>query len=188
MLISLLQVCQEWGINNGDTLRTLRVPDQALGRQGLHRYHGWPCPPSLQSGTLNVLQIPPGSTPLLDTLIIKISTWNFQGVFLWVKQDSPWYEGWHCPQRLRSGTLNILQVPKWRIPLSWHTSTNNINMKLSGYLPWGKTTSTKTSRMTLSSKSLIKKPQCPPGTPFFTPNSWHTFNKDINTKLSGYLP
>ena len=45
---------------------------------------GLPCPPSLRSGTLNVLQVPPFLTPLLDTLLIEISTQNFQGIFLGV--------------------------------------------------------------------------------------------------------
>ena len=43
-----------------------------------------------------------------------------------------------CPPSLLSGTLNVTQVPTWRTPLSWHTSNKDINMKLSGYLPWGK--------------------------------------------------
>ena len=34
VLISLMEVCQEGGIKNGGTLRTLRVPDRRLGRQG----------------------------------------------------------------------------------------------------------------------------------------------------------
>ena len=31
MLISLLEVCQEWGVKKGGTWRTLRVPDQRHG-------------------------------------------------------------------------------------------------------------------------------------------------------------
>ena len=34
MLISLLEVCQEWGVKKGGTWRTLRVPDQRHGGQG----------------------------------------------------------------------------------------------------------------------------------------------------------
>ena len=34
MLISLLEVCQEWGVKKGGTWRTLRVPYQRLGGQG----------------------------------------------------------------------------------------------------------------------------------------------------------
>ena len=34
MLISLLEVCQEWGFKNGGTWRTLRVPDWKAWRTG----------------------------------------------------------------------------------------------------------------------------------------------------------
>jgi hypothetical protein len=34
VLISLLEVCQEWGVKKGGTWRTLRVPDGRLGGQG----------------------------------------------------------------------------------------------------------------------------------------------------------
>ena len=33
VFISLLEVCQEWGVLYGDTGRTLRVPDWRLGGQ-----------------------------------------------------------------------------------------------------------------------------------------------------------
>ena len=34
MLISLLEVCQEWGVKKGGTWGTLRVPDQRHGGHG----------------------------------------------------------------------------------------------------------------------------------------------------------
>ena len=34
MLISLLEVCQEWGVLHGGTWRTLRVPDRRYGGHG----------------------------------------------------------------------------------------------------------------------------------------------------------
>ena len=34
LLISLLQVRQEWGFKKGDTWRTLRVPDSRFGEHG----------------------------------------------------------------------------------------------------------------------------------------------------------
>ena len=34
MLISLLEVCQEWGVKKGGTWRTLKVPDQRHGGHG----------------------------------------------------------------------------------------------------------------------------------------------------------
>ena len=84
-------------------------------------------------------QCPPSTTmkALLETFLLKISTQNFQGTYLWVKQGHPWHQGWLCPPCLLSGTLNILQVPPWRTPHSWHTSNKGINTKLSWYLPLG---------------------------------------------------
>ena len=42
-LLSLLEVCQEWGVLNECTWRTLRVPDRRLGGQGHPWLHGRPC-------------------------------------------------------------------------------------------------------------------------------------------------
>ena len=41
MLISVLEVCQEWGVKKGGTWRTLRVPDWRLGGQGHPWCQGW---------------------------------------------------------------------------------------------------------------------------------------------------
>ena len=41
MLISLLEVCLEWGVKKGCTLRTLRIPDQRHGGQGRSWCHEW---------------------------------------------------------------------------------------------------------------------------------------------------
>ena len=38
LLISFLEVCQEWGVLYVGTLKTWRVPDQVLGRHG-HSWH-----------------------------------------------------------------------------------------------------------------------------------------------------
>ena len=43
LLISLLEVCQEWGVLCGGTWRTLRVPDRILGWQDHLWCHGLPC-------------------------------------------------------------------------------------------------------------------------------------------------
>ena len=40
----------------------------------------------------------------------KMSTQNFQVIFLRVKQDHPWHQGWPCSPCLWSGSLNILNV------------------------------------------------------------------------------
>ena len=49
------------------------------------------------------------------------------------------------------------------------TGKKDNDMKLSGYDPCGLPRTFITSWMTLSSKSLIRNPQHPPSTPFFTP-------------------
>ena len=41
VLISLLEVCQEWGVLHGGTWKILRVPDQRLGGQCHPHCHGW---------------------------------------------------------------------------------------------------------------------------------------------------
>ena len=41
MLISLLEVCTEWGVNKGGTWRTLRFPDRRYGGHGHSWCHGW---------------------------------------------------------------------------------------------------------------------------------------------------
>ena len=43
VLISLLEVCQEWGVLHGGTWRTLRVPERRLGGRGHPWCPGWSC-------------------------------------------------------------------------------------------------------------------------------------------------
>ena len=119
-----------------------------------HPWHqGWSYLPSLRSGTLNVLQVPPWRNPLLDTLLMKILTQNFQGIFLGVKQGNPWHQRWSCHPSILSETINVLKVPPQWTPHSWHTSNEDINTKPSENIPWAHTRSSMTSRLTLSSKS-----------------------------------
>ena len=54
-------------------------------------YLEWPCHLSLLSGSLNILQVPPFWPSLPDTLLIMISTQNFQGIFLRVKNHHIWH-------------------------------------------------------------------------------------------------
>ena len=88
----------------------------------------------------------PPSTPLLDP------------PFLGVKKHHSWHQEQSCPPCLRSGSLNVLQVPPYLTTPSWHTSNWDVNMKFSGYLPWGKKTSFMTSGTTMSSMSLVRNP------------------------------
>ena len=116
---------------------------------------------------------PPSWPPLSDTVIIEISTGNFQGIFHRVKVHHSWCQEHPCLPSLRSGTLNVLQVPPFLTPPSWHTSYWGINTKFSGYLPWGKKNIThdirnnhvlhvKTSWMILGWQSASHRSSCPP--------------------------
>ena len=59
----------------------------------------------------------PPSSSLLDTLLIKISTENFQGIFLRVKNIIHNIKNDHVLHVSRSGILNILQAPPFLTPL-----------------------------------------------------------------------
>lgn len=83
-----------------------------------HPWHqGWPYATSFLSGTLSILQVPPSWPPILHTLLIQISVQKFQGIYLRVKQDHPWHQGWPCPPSILSGTLNVIQVPNKGLPI-----------------------------------------------------------------------
>ena len=76
---------------------------------------------------------PPSWPFLTHILFIKILTQNFQGIFFRVKYHHPWHQGWHCPLCLRSGTLNVLQVPPFltqgniNVKLAWEASRNTLS-------------------------------------------------------------
>ena len=65
---------------------------------------------------------PQEGTHILDTLLIKISTQNFRGIFLGVNQGHPWHKGWPWPFFYPPRTTNnVLQVTTSRQEGSWHT-------------------------------------------------------------------
>ena len=64
--------------------------------------------------------------PIPDTLLIKISIQNFQCIFLMVNKHHPWHLGLPCPPSLRSGTLNVLQVPPDPVLQEPSTSSNQV--------------------------------------------------------------
>ena len=64
---------------------------------------------------------------ILDTLEIKLSAQNFQGSFLWVKQGQTRS---HMTSRTTLSSMSPIRNPK---------HPPNAPMKLSGYLPFGKT-------------------------------------------------
>ena len=72
----------------------LKFKEDQFWHQGEH------CPTSLQSGTLNVLQVHPYCVPLLDTLRIRLSTWKCQGFCLGVYQCHPWCKKIPCSSSL----------------------------------------------------------------------------------------
>ena len=75
---------------------------------------------------------PMKDSPILETLLIKISTRNFQNRFLGVRECHSWDQSWSCPSCLWSGTIIVLQISQWRTPPSLHTINKNINMKFPG--------------------------------------------------------
>ena len=113
------------------------LQDLILGvYQGHPCHQGWPCPPSLPSGTLKVLQVPSCSwPPIPDTLLIEISAQHFQSIILGVKKHHSWRQEWPCHPCLQSGTLNVLQVPPFLTHPFWHTSNWDISSKFSGSFP-----------------------------------------------------
>ena len=102
---------------------TLNFQGIILGvNQGNPWHQGWPCPPSLLSEALNILQVPPWwTTPSLNILQKKISTWNFHSIFLGVKEGHPWYHDWPWPSSLLSGTIIVLKVHTLRKESSLYT-------------------------------------------------------------------
>ena len=96
LLISLLEVCQEWGVLNGGTWRTLRVPDRILGWQG-HSWCHWWC------------LLTPKKIPWKFCVDIFFRSLSRMGVLNGVTwrmlrfpdrrigwQDHPWCHGWPC--------------------------------------------------------------------------------------------
>ena len=66
---------------------------------------------------------------------------------------------------------SVVRSPQWlpkipnSCPPSWYTSNKYINAKLSVYIFQGQTRSYMTSRLSLFSKYLVRKPQCHPSAP-----------------------
>ena len=79
---------------------------------------------------------PPSWPSHPDTLPFEISSHNFQGMFLRVKEHHSWSQEWPCHPCLWSGALNFLQLTPFLIPPAWHTS--NLDIKWSfGQTPKG---------------------------------------------------
>ena len=66
----------------------------------------WPSPPSFQSGTFNVLQVPNGASRLNHDGSLS----NFQDIFLIIYQHDLWWKDDPHPPSLQSGTVSILKA------------------------------------------------------------------------------
>ena len=97
------------------------------------------CPPS----TLIV-------EPLPDTLLTKISTWIFQGIFYRVKQHQPWHQGRVCPPVFS-------QEP---------STSSNVFLKVKQYHPWHQ--GWPVLQVTSQEPSLSSNTHCPETTPTAT--------------------
>ena len=131
--------------------------------QGLH------CPPSLLSGTLIVLQVPPWRTP---------HSWHTSNEDFNMKLSG--YEPWGQPSTYmmprvtlssKSPVRNHQCPPSNPIkdPHSWHSSNEDSDTKLSEYDPLGLRSTSMASRMILSSKFPVRNPQHPPSTSLKNP-------------------
>ena len=58
----------------------------------------------------------PSTSHSWQTFNKNINT-KLSGYFPYVKKHHPWHQWWPCPPCLRSGTLNVLQVPPLLTPL-----------------------------------------------------------------------
>ena len=126
----------------------------------------WLHPPSLQSGTINVLQVWLWGQGVLDTLLFMLESWNLAHNSRITYHDDPWCQEWPHPPSLKSGTINILQVWSLRMGGSWYTSNHVRELKLGtqvkNHISWW----SMMSRITPSSKTPVKNHQCPPGKDF----------------------
>ena len=145
-----------------------------------HQWHnGWNCPPSLQSGAWNGLQVHQKRTPILDKLLVKIWTQNFQDNFLKVNEisnnitDDPVF-----PVSSPEPSISS-QYPNKGVPIlvnHWHPrwpspASNPLE-------PWIWPCPPSLQSGTLN---VLQVP------PLRTTHSYHTSFKDMNIQISGYL-
>ena len=121
---------------------------------------GWPHPPSIQSGTITVLQVWTSRTGIHEVLIIMLESWNLAHKSRITKHDNPWCQGWPFPPSLQSGTINILQV--WtsrfgKVLDKHHARELKFGTLVKNHISWQSIM----SRMTPSSKSPVRNRQHP---------------------------
>ena len=171
--LNVLQVPHSWPPFSDTHLIEISAPNVQGTFLWVSKHHIWwqgcICHPHLLSGTLNVLQVPSFLTPSSRHNCNWDINMKLSGFLSWCNtKHHSWCQKWPCHPCLPLGTLNVL-VPPFLTPNSWQTSYWDINMKFSGYLPWGKKTSFMTSGTTLSSMSLVRNPHYPPSTSLVYP-------------------
>ena len=108
----------KYGLQGQGVLDTLLIKLESwnLAHKSRITYHDspwcqeWPQPPSIQSGTLSILQVWLQRQGVLDTLQIMLESWNLAHKSIIIYNDDPWCQWWPYPPRLQSETVNILQV------------------------------------------------------------------------------
>ena len=133
-------------------------------KQGIPWHWRWSCHPCLLSGTLNVLQVPLWRTPHCWHTSNKDINTKLSGYLQWGQTSSFMTSMMTLSSKY---PFRNTQCPLCtsRTPNFWHIFNKDINMKLSGYFPWGLTRSSMMTRMTLTFKSPFRNHHHPPSTP-----------------------
>ena len=84
----------------------------------------WPCPPSIKSGTFNVLQVWLQGRGILDTLLFMLESWSLAHKSKITYDEDPWFQVWQHPPSIQSGTIYVLHVWTLRTGGSCHTSNH----------------------------------------------------------------
>ena len=123
--------------------------DMILGVYWVHpKHHGWPCPPCLWSGTLNILQVPSFFAPNLWHPSYKDINTKLSGYIPFGQKRSYMTSKITLSAKYLVMNPQCLQLPPFLTPHSLHSSNTDIHTQFSGHLSLGKTRSSMTSRMT----------------------------------------
>ena len=121
----------------------------------------WPHLTCTWSGTINVLQVWTLRRFFFYTLLIMLESWNLAYKYWVIYHEDSWCKRCTHPPRTFLGTINFLQVWTLRMEGSWHTSNHARELKFGtkwlSHITWG----CRRSKMTLSSKYLVRNLQRP---------------------------
>ena len=145
------------------------------------------CPPCLQSGTLNVLQVTDDERVVLDTLLILLESWNWAHSSGIKCQEQLWGQWW--PKSSLSPVRNPQCPPShlWLFGGSWHFSNHARKLKFGPQIEnhiWRTFTMLRMTHIlhvssqepSMSSKSLK-----------MTGVSWNIYNHYTDLKLSTHV-